>query len=1051
MADAPSSNLTALTWNCEGVKANIYTLKHFLVQHTPDLCFLSEPQLFSTDADLIKKAMAGEYCFFLNSEDLYEPDLPLKKSRTFGGTLCLWKRYLDPYITVAPPVTPSVLVLALKLPNHCISVHIAIYLPTHGKDNEYVAALGELDSCIDNMKSLYPTAAIFVRGDANTSAKNKKRNILFAHLLRKNRLSAVDIHHKTYHHFTGHGSSDSNLDVLLYPSNIPQAEKVCLILCKHEHPSILSHHDVILSSFKILNTYSHSSGYINDRAPRISIERVRINWTQEGIQRFSFAVTPILRELRNSWLDSSSISCTSTLLDLTNKMLVKIATLTNTSKHLGKDPPTRPLSIPKNVRRAQHSLRKISMKQDDADPSLLQCAKANYRRAVRRARLLQDCKRDLKLSSLVGETPAAAFKFIRQMRQSAPVSLSKLSVNGVLYEGDCIPDGFYNSMSSIKTYDIDALQSDPMINERLSNYSHISKLCLDKQTLPPISLEQSNLILKRMKPKVHDIYNISASHYINAGDEGLLHFNIILNAVIQNVNSASLDELNLALGIILYKGHSKDKTSDRSYRTITSCPFIAKAVDLYIRDLFKDKWDAVQSATQYQGSGSSHELAALLLTEVIQFSLYQKNQPVYILALDAQSAFDRCLRQIIVEELYRTKVCGSALTFIDSRLHNRSTIYQWDNIAMGPSKDDTGVEQGGINSSEFYKLYNNEQLDTAQRSELGVNIESSTVSSIGQADDVLLVASTVNDSLLLTLLTEKYCHKYHVKLVPSKTKLLGFAKPSHQYLVDHAKLVNQISIDNEPVLFSQEVEHVGIIRNVDGNLPNILNRISAHKKSIGALLPLGLSRNQRSSPSVSLRIHNVYCAPILFSGLASLVLSPKEIQMIDSHFLDTLRNLQRLHRGTPRAIVLFMAGSLPGQALLHIRQLTLFLMICHKPDNPLNSHALYILTHPTFKSHSWFLKVLAIFKQYGLPHPLHYLKNPPKRSVFKSLVKKKVRAYWTLLLTSEIADLRSTKYFQPSQYSLHYPWFSWQSVTGNSYECAKSLVVAKMISGCYRT
>ena len=173
--------------------------------------------------------------------------------------------------------------------------------------------------------------------------------------------------------------------------------------------------------------------------------------------------------------------------------------------------------------------------------------------------------------------------------------------------------------------------------------------------------------------------------------------------------------------------------------------------------------------------------------------------------------------------------------------------------------------------------------------------------------------------------------------------------------------------------------------------------------------------------------------------------------MIDSHFLDTLRNLQRLHRGTPRAIVLFMAGSLPGQALLHIRQLTLFLMICHKPDNPLNSHALYILTHPIFKSHSWFLKVLAIFKQYGLPHPLLYLKNPPKRSVFKSLVKKKVRAYWTLLLTSEIADLRSTKYFQPSQYSLHYPWFSWQSVTGNSYECAKSLVVAKMISGRYRT
>ena len=82
MADAPSSNLTALTWNCEGIKANIYTLMHFLVQHTPDLCFLSEPQLFSTDAHLIKKAMADEYRFFLNSEDLYKPDLLILRIAT---------------------------------------------------------------------------------------------------------------------------------------------------------------------------------------------------------------------------------------------------------------------------------------------------------------------------------------------------------------------------------------------------------------------------------------------------------------------------------------------------------------------------------------------------------------------------------------------------------------------------------------------------------------------------------------------------------------------------------------------------------------------------------------------------------------------------------------------------------------------------------------------------------------------------------------------------------------------------------------------------------
>ena len=36
-----------------------------------------------------------------------------------------------------------------------------------------------------------------------------------------------------------------------------------------------------------------------------------------------------------------------------------------------------------------------------------------------------------------------------------------------------------------------------------------------------------------------------------------------------------MEELNVAYGFILYIGHSKDKTSDRTYRTISKCPFLA--------------------------------------------------------------------------------------------------------------------------------------------------------------------------------------------------------------------------------------------------------------------------------------------------------------------------------------------------------------------------------------------------------------------------------------------------------------------------------------------
>ena len=41
---------------------------------------------------------------------------------------------------------------------------------------------------------------------------------------------------------------------------------------------------------------------------------------------------------------------------------------------------------------------------------------------------------------------------------------------------------------------------------------------------------------------------------------------------------------------------------------------------------------------------------------------------------------------------------------------------------MGPIRDECGVEQGGVNSSEFYNVYNNDQLSLAQSSKFGIEI-----------------------------------------------------------------------------------------------------------------------------------------------------------------------------------------------------------------------------------------------------------------------------------------------------------------------------------------
>ena len=276
-----------------------------------------------------------------------------------------------------------------------------------------------------------------------------------------------------------------------------------------------------------------------------------------------------------------------------------------------------------------------------------------------------------------------------------------------------------------------------------------------------------------MKNQVNDFYSITTLHYINAGEAGLEHFNFLLNCIISDVNNASIEELNSIYALLLHKGHGKPKTEDKSYRTISTCPLLSKALDVYIRNLHIEKWKSQQAPTQYQGEGSSHELAALLVTEVIQHSLYKLKQPVYLLFLDARSAFDVVVPELLLRQMYLSGMDGNTVNYMNHRLCNRRTYIDWDREIVGPIMDEHGLEQGGGSSGDFYKLYNNDLLKSTQMSKQGVMLGyGQVISSIGLADDTALPANKLSSLRNTLYLAMNYCTKYNVSLFPTKTKLL---------------------------------------------------------------------------------------------------------------------------------------------------------------------------------------------------------------------------------------------------------------------------------------
>ena len=207
---------------------------------------------------------------------------------------------------------------------------------------------------------------MYVRGDANASytpRNNNKRDAVFQHFCVENLLQPVPLNHKTYHHFQGAGVSDSSIDVLLFSSTTgdgtPAAnqENLTQILCCKSDPRIFnSHHDAIISSFDISFCEAPSSEH--SPVPSVENTRYKVIWNDDSLEAYSDLVSPVLADLRETWLDPTSPSSISILLQQTNNILSSAAKATQKCVDLGAQHKSKKMKIPENIQAASKILQK---------------------------------------------------------------------------------------------------------------------------------------------------------------------------------------------------------------------------------------------------------------------------------------------------------------------------------------------------------------------------------------------------------------------------------------------------------------------------------------------------------------------------------------------------------------------------------------------------------------------------------------------------------------------------------------------------------------------
>ena len=98
---------------------------------------------------------------------------------------------------------------------------------------------------------------------------------------------------------------------------------------------------------------------------------------------------------------------------------------------------------------------------------------------------------------------------------------------------------------------------------------------------------------------------------------------------------------------------------------------------------------------------------------------------------------------LFIVNAYKAGTCDQGIVYLNNSLSNRETYCEWSKELMGPIRNKQGVEQGGINSDKLYKLNNNIQIKEAQSTNLGIDIGSSVVSFVAQADDTGLMSNGI--------------------------------------------------------------------------------------------------------------------------------------------------------------------------------------------------------------------------------------------------------------------------------------------------------------------
>ena len=242
-------------------------------------------------------------------------------------------------------------------------------------------------------------------------------------------------------------------------------------------------------------------------------------------------------------------------------------------------------------------------------------------------------------------------------------------------------------------------------------------------------------------------------------------------------------------------------------------------------------------------------------------------QILYIAFLDAKAAFDVVSHQSLMRKLFNIGVEGNLWTLVNSLHQDAKSAVKWQGDISKHLRHDIwgyiskkfqveqGVRQGGILSTDLYKVYSNSLLDRLSTNKDATRIGPVICVAPACADDVAIGADSpdIMQSLLDIGVDNSKMERFILQ--PVKSVILEVLYKLKRSASHHSE---GWDLDGVKMPTVNKTMHVGICRSSDTDESAVVENIKKARRTMYSLMSAGLHGESGLDPETSIHLYQIY-------------------------------------------------------------------------------------------------------------------------------------------------------------------------------------------------